>query len=93
MPVKPRENTPALNIRIKSTHRRLIERAAKELEQSVSEFVRDAAVREAQHTLADQTTFHIDDKTWEKFIVALDAPTKDNPRLRDLMSREPAWKE
>jgi len=93
MPVKARENTPALNIRIKQSHRRLIERAAEELEQSVSEFVRDAAVREAEHTLADQTTFRIDDKTWEKFTAALDAPTKDNPRLRDLMSREPAWKD
>jgi len=88
-----REKTPALNIRIKRSHRRLIERAAEELEQSVSEFVRDAAVREAQHTLLDQTTFHIDDETWEEFIAALDAPTKDNPRLRDLMSREPAWKD
>ena len=86
------EEAPTLNIRIKPSQRRLIERASMELDQSVSEFVRDAAVREAQHTLLDQTTFHMRVKTWEKFMAALDAPTKDNPRLRDLMSREPAWK-
>ncbi len=93
MSVKAPEQTPALNIRVKPNQRRLIERAAKELDQSVSEFVRDAAVREAHHTLMDQTTFHVDDQTWEKFTKALDAPTRDNPRLRDLMTRSPAWKD
>ena len=82
----------ALNIRIKSGQRELIERAAKELDQTVSEFVRDAAVREARHALLDRTTFHIDDETWQTFNDALDAPTQDNPRLRDLVSREPVWK-
>ena len=57
---KTLEKTPALNIRIKANQRRLIERAAREADQTVSDFVRDAAVREAQHTLLDRTTFHID---------------------------------
>lgn len=83
----------ALNIRIKTQQRELIERAAKEVDQSVSEFVREAAVREARHALMDRTTFHVDDSTWQKFIDALDAPPRENPRLRDLMSRKPAWKD
>ena len=93
MTSETREKTPALNIRVKAVQRRLIERAAKEVEKTVSDFVRDAAVREAQHTLLDQTTFHVDDETWERFVAALDAPIKDNPRLRDLMSREPVWRD
>ena len=93
MTSETREKTPALNIRVKAVQRRLIERAAKEVEKTVSDFVRDAAVREARHTLLDQTTFHVDDETWERFVAALDAPIKDNPRLRDLMSREPVWRD
>ena len=41
----------------------------------------------------EKAMFHIHVKTWEKFMAALDAPTKDNPRLCNLMSREPAWKD
>lgn len=93
MPIDSRDKTPAINIRVKPSQRRLVERAAKELEQSVSEFVRDAAVRRAEDALLDRTELRIDDETWEKFTAALDAPTKSNPRLRDLLSREPAWKE
>jgi len=83
--------TPALNIRIKADQRELIERAAKEADQTVSDFVRDAAVREAEHALMDRTEFRVEADPWEKFLAALDAPTKDNPRLRDLMSRRPVW--
>ena len=87
------ERTPALNIRIKASQRRLIELAASEADKTVSDFVRDAAVREAQHTLLDRTTFHVDEETWERFVEALDAPPTANPRLRDLMAREAAWDE
>ena len=92
MASKTLEKTPALNIRIKAHQHRLIERAAKEAEQTVSDFVRDAAVREAELALMDRTDFRVDADTWGKFIAALDAPTEDNPWLRDLMSREPVWK-
>lgn len=92
MSSKTLEKTPALNIRIKANQRQLIERAAQEADQTVSDFVRDAAVREAHQTLLDRTAFHVDAETWEKFTAALDAPTTNNPRLRDLMSRETVWK-
>ncbi len=90
---QPRENTPALNIRIKAQQRRVIEQAAEMSDKTVSDFVRDAALREAQNTLLDRTDFHLDAKTWERFTTALDAPLKDNPRLRDLLSRKVAWNE
>lgn len=46
MSAKTSEKTPALNIRVKAHQRQLIERAAEETDQTVSDFVRDAAVRE-----------------------------------------------
>ncbi len=87
------DKAPALNIRIKAQQQSLIEQAAQKSEKTVSDFVRDAAVREAQHTLMDRTTFHLDGEDWDRFTAALDAPPKANPRLRDLMSRKALWEE
>ncbi len=92
MPSKSLAKTAALNIRIKANQRQLIERAAQETDQTVSDFVRDAAVRKAQQALLARTTFHVDEETWERFTAALDAPTKNNPRLWELMSRDTVWK-
>jgi uncharacterized protein (DUF1778 family) len=35
--------------------------------------------------------FVLDDQRWGEFMVALDAPPADNPRLRALLARKPAW--
>jgi len=85
------EKVPPLNIRIKARQRRLIEEAAKATEKTVSDFVREVAVREAQNTLLDQTAIYFTDAAWQEFTTALDAEPGDNPRLRDLMSRTPTW--
>jgi uncharacterized protein (DUF1778 family) len=82
---------PPLNIRVKAQQRTLIEHAAVATDKTVSDFVRDAAVREAQNALLDQTTIYFTDEAWETFTAALDAPPEANSRLRDLMSRKPIW--
>lgn len=86
------EKSPALNIRIKAPQRALIERAARQADKSISDFVRDAAIQEAQSTLLDTTRIVLDPAAWEQFAAALDAPPADNPRLRDLMTRKAPWK-
>lgn len=80
-----------LNIRIKAHQRKLIEQAAGATDRTVSDFVREVALREARNTLLDQTTIRFTDQAWESFTTALDADPADNPRLRDLMSRRPPW--
>ncbi len=82
-----------LNIRIRSDQRSLIEQAAKVSDKTVSDFVREAALREASNALLDQTVFQLDSKAWDKFNKALDTPPADNSGLRDLLSRKPVWKE
>lgn len=86
-------HTTALNIRIKAEQRTLIEQAASRSNKTISDFVRDAAIREAQNALLDQTVFKLDADAWDRFTAALDAPPKANPRLRDLMSRKAPWEE
>ena len=85
------EKVTPLNIRIKSQQRKLIEEAARAADKTVSDFVREVAVREAQNTLLDRTAIYFTDAVWEEFTAALDAAPKDNPRLHDLMSRKPIW--
>lgn len=85
------DKSPPLNIRIKGPQRALIERAAKQADKSISDFVRDAALQEAENTLLDTTRIELDPAAWEQFIAVLDAPPAENPRLRDLMSRKAPW--
>jgi len=80
-----------LNIRIRSDQRSLIEQAALALDKTVSDFVREAALREANNALLDQTVFQLDSAAWDKFNAALDAPPADNAKLKDLLSRTPVW--
>ncbi len=85
------ERSPALNIRIRAPQRALIERAARQANKSISDFVRDAAIQEAESTLLDTTRIELDPAAWEQFTAALDAPPADNPRLRDLTTRKAPW--
>jgi len=82
-----------LNIRIRTDQRSLIEQAALALDKTVSDFVREAALREANNALLDQTVFQLDSEAWDKFNVALDASPSNNPKLKDLLSRKPIWEE
>ncbi len=85
------ERVAALNIRIKSAQRALIEQAAQASGKTVSDFVREAALREAQNALLDRTAIELDAAGWERFVAALDAPPAPNARLRELLARKPAW--
>ena len=87
----PETKVTPLNIRIRQEQRSLIERAAAALDKTVSDFVRDAALREAANALLDKTVFHLNAEAWGKFNAALDAPPANNVRLQDLMSRKPVW--
>ena len=41
--------------------------------------------------LADRRVFQLDDAQWVHFMAILDAPVADNPALRTLLARKPAW--
>ena len=88
---EPPEKAPALNIRIKASQRRLIERAAQVSNKTVSDFVRDAAIHEAEGTLLDLTKIQLSEEDWDRFTAALDAAPGLNPRLEDLLSRKAPW--
>lgn len=73
--------TARMSLRIDPASEQRIRRAAAESRTSVSEFVEQAAVQAADHTLADRTHFVLDPERWETFVAALDAPARDLPGM------------
>lgn len=80
-----------INLRAKRNQRTVIDRAALRLGKNRSDFMLDAACREAETVLLDQRYFHLNEKDFDKFIAALDKAPADNPRLRRLLRSKAPW--
>ncbi len=80
-----------INLRADKSKRALIDRAAEALGKNRSEFMLEAACREATSVLLDRTFFHLDEKAYKRFLAALDKPPAANPRLRRLLTSKPPW--
>ena len=83
--------TRTINIRIEEERRTLIDRAAEAAGKDRTQFVLDAATREATTVLLDQRYFQLDADAFAKLNAARDASPAENPRLRDLLSRKAPW--
>jgi len=82
-----------LNIRVSEHEKDVLMRAASALNTSVSSFVVQRAYAEAQAILAEQSQFRLPDKKWREFTRALDAPPKDIPALRKLLTQRGVFDE
>ena len=80
-----------INLRAEKGKRALIDRAAEAVGKNRSEFMLDAACREATAVLLDRRFFHLDEKTYRRFTAALDKPPANNPRLRRLLTSKAPW--
>lgn len=83
--------TASINIRAKQEQRDLIDKAASAVHKNRSDFMVEAACREAENVLLDQRLFHLDDKVFAAFQTALDAPVAGNPALRELLASKAPW--
>ena len=73
-PLKTETETQAVNLRVRSDIRTLIDRAAKAQGKTRSDFMIDAARRAAEESLLDQALVRVDQKTYDYFLEILDAP-------------------
>ena len=80
-----------INLRADHTKRALIDRAAKRLGKNRSEFMLEAACREAQDVLLDQAFFMVDAGTFAKFQAMLDRPLPPTDKLRRLLKAKAPW--
>ena len=85
------EGGVTINLRANRRKRALIDRAAAAVGKNRSEFMLDAACREATSVLLDQRLFMLDEKAFKQFTAALDRAPSDNPKLRRLLSTKPPW--
>ena len=84
-------DTAVINLRADKGKRALIDRAAQVVGKNRSEFMLDAACREATAVLLDRRFFHLDEKTYKRFKAALDRPPASNPRMRRLLTTKAPW--
>lgn len=81
----------SINIRAKTRQRDLIDQAAERQGRSRSDFMLDAACRQAENVLLDQAFFTVDAGTFEKFQALLDQPLPATEKLRRLLKTKAPW--
>jgi uncharacterized protein (DUF1778 family) len=76
-----------INLRTSARQEQLLKQAAATTDRTMTDFVLDSAVVEAERVLADRRWFLISDEQWDEFQHLLEQPARDLPRLRDLLAR------
>jgi uncharacterized protein (DUF1778 family) len=71
--------------------KRTLQRAAAVTNKTLTEFLLDSGLSAALNMLADRRVFQVGEKQWQEFMTALAKPPRDNPQLRKLLARKPAW--
>jgi uncharacterized protein (DUF1778 family) len=69
-----RNRTEKLDLRLTPAAKQTLQAAAAAERKSVSEFILDSALSQAEERLADRHIFTLDAKSWDAFATALDAP-------------------
>jgi uncharacterized protein (DUF1778 family) len=92
MAVKPQATKrEALNFRVKAEDRGLIDRAARLLGKSRTDFLLDSARQAAQDALLDQALFELGPKAYAQFVERLDARPAPSDKLRRTMTALLPW--
>ncbi len=81
----------SLNLRIRPDTRDLIDRAAKVLGKTRTDFVLDAARQAAEAALVEQTILSVSPQAYAAFVALLDAPPQPNERLRRTLQTPAPW--
>ncbi|MCD6388618.1 MAG: DUF1778 domain-containing protein [Desulfobulbaceae bacterium] len=89
--IQTETRTAPINIRAKQVQRDLIDKAAAALHKNRSDFMLEAACREAENVLLDKQFFHLDADAFAAFQAALNAPVPDNQALQKLLASKAPW--
>jgi uncharacterized protein (DUF1778 family) len=80
-----------INLRASRKQKVMIDRAAEVLRRSRSEFMLEAACREAETVLLDCRYFGLSLEAFKRFTAMLDKPPASNPKLRHLIRFRAPW--
>jgi uncharacterized protein (DUF1778 family) len=89
--MRPIPKRQSLNLRIKPEERGLIDRAAKMLGKTRTDFVLDAARRAAEDALLDGTVLTVSPKAYAEFLARLEASPQPHERLQETMKTSAPW--
>src|SRR4051812_19178358 len=87
-PRKPPLKATKIQLRLRPAEKSAIARAAELRRTTLSQFMLENAYQAAQQVLADQTHFILPPQRWKAFCEALDAPPRDIPALRQLLTEK-----
>jgi len=74
-----------ISVRASQKQKAIIDRAAEVLERNRSEFMLEAACREAETVLLDCRYFGLSMESFKRFTAMFDKPPASNPKLRRLL--------
>lgn len=80
-----------INLRVSRIQKSLIDRAAEALGRNRSDFMLEAACREAESILLDRRYFALPEEDFKRFNAMLDKPPASNPRLARLVKTKAFW--
>ena len=83
--------TQTISLRASADQKARIDRAAKCLGKSRTEFVLDTMREAAENVLLDQRLFSVEASTFDVFDAALDAPPESNDGLRRALGTPAPW--
>ncbi|PKQ29939.1 MAG: DUF1778 domain-containing protein [Actinobacteria bacterium HGW-Actinobacteria-10] len=92
-PNKADKRSDRFNIRTTPDEKDLVAQAARISKVSMTQFIRQAAMRSAEEVLADQTRFTLPPDKWEAFVEALDRPAREIPALKQAASKSSPFRE
>lgn len=78
--------TDRWEFRVEAQADAFVRRAADVSNRTLTDFVVEAAVVEANRVLADRTRFVLEEEQWRRFVEVLDRPPQENPGLTKLFA-------
>jgi uncharacterized protein (DUF1778 family) len=79
--------TDRWDFRVAADADEFVRRAADVSRRTLTDFVVEAAVIEADRVLGDRTRFALEDEQWTRFMDVLERPPQENPGLAKLFSK------
>ena len=87
------QRSAAINLRALPAQRDLIKRACETVHKSLTDFMLEAACREAEDILCNQRYYQLDEDAFNAFEKALDAPLSENTKIQKLLSKKAPWEQ
>ena len=93
MALETKRKDDRLELRLESSRRRLLDRAAEAAGMTTSAFVLNHATEAANQVLADRTKFVLPAERWDEFARLLDRDERPQPELAAFLARPSVFDE